>query len=433
MKFVHSGRSLLALAGAAVLQVGCGTEGVTFTPEEQHALEQLQFRAPPADPSNRFSEDARAAALGQKLFFDARFSGPLTVASDLGAVGERGKVACATCHDPAQGGADRRSIPANISVAAGHTGRNAPTVLNAAFQRWQFWDGRKDSLWSQALGPIESGVEHNFSRLEVVHLMASIPGYRKEYEALFGPFPEGLSDSARFPAAGKPGDAAFDGMAKADRDALNGAYANFGKAIAAYERKLVSGGSAFDRFLAGEKSALSAQAQQGAKLFAGKAGCVQCHTGANLTDDSFHNLGLAQEGASIPAKDVGRQKGAGQCKDDLFNRAGAFSDARDASHLEGSVGAAAVEGAFRTPSLRNVSLTAPYMHTGSLATLQDVVRFYNVGGHAAGYSGPRDEKMVKLDLTDAEVEALVAFLESLDSAPLPRALVQKPQLPAESL
>jgi cytochrome c peroxidase len=403
---------------------------ITLSAQEREALEPMRYAAPPTNPSNRVADDARAAALGQAFFFDTRFSGPLAVASDLGAVGESGRVACATCHDPANGGSDHRSNPPNASTAAGRTGRNAPTVLNAAFQSWQFWDGRKDSLWAQALGPVESPVEHNFSRLEVVHLIAKIPAYRKEFTAIFGSIPAELTDASRFPAKGKPGDAAYEAMTQADKAVVNAIYAGFGKAIEAYERKLVGGDSAFDTYMAGDVTAMSESAVRGAKLFVGAASCNTCHAGPNFTDDKFHNIGVKQEGLSIGETDLGRAKGADQCKEDLFNRAGAFSDAKNGQHLDGLSVTNVMIGAFRTPSLRNLAHSAPYMHTGSLGTLADVVRFYAEGGATEGFSGSKDPLVKKLDLTEAEQRDVVAFMDALTSKALPRDLVTAPVLPA---
>lgn len=397
-----------------------------FTSEELAELSKFALGEPPPNPSNRYADDARAAALGQKFFFDTRFSGPLAVASDLGPVGTPGKVACASCHDPARGGADSRSRPGNTSLGAGFTGRNAPTVVNCVYSRWMFWDGRRDTPWSQALGPVESPVEHNFTRLEVAHLIRSIPGYEAEYEAVFGTIPAELET---LPPRGKPGDPAFDALTSAQKDLVNRLYANFGKAIEAYERKLLEKDSAFDRFLAGDAAALSPAAKRGAKLFIGKAACAECHSGGTFSDGEFHNTGIRQEGPNVPADDRGRAQGIAQVLANEFNAAGPYSDQAVDGHLAGLTATAADEGAFKTPTLRGVAKTAPYMHTGSLKTLRDVVLFYRDGGHDSGFAGEKDEAMAPLNLSDAEVDDLVAFLESLDGAPLPAEWVSRPELP----
>ena len=404
-----------------------------FTEAERAMLAAYAIGDVPANPANRFADDAGAAGIGQQFFFDTRFSGPLAVGSDgaNGATGPRGAsgtVACASCHDPAKGGADVRSR-GNTSLGSSWTGRNAPSVLNAAYSPWQFWDGRRDSLWAQALGPVESAGEHNFSRLEVAHLIQQV--YRAQFQEVFGAMPD-FSDTARFPDRGKPGDPAWDQMAPADQDAVDGVFANFGKAIEAYERKLVDRDSAFDRYLAGDTAALSPAAVRGARLFVGRAACNECHFGPTFSDGRFHNTGVPQVGPTVPLNDAGRMNGVPQVLADPFNAAGAYSDATAAAKLQGLPSGPALEavrGAFKTAPLRGVARTAPYMHTGAFATLRDVVLFYRDGGGASGFEGTKDISMQPLALSDQDVDDLVAFLESLSGAPLPQALATAPRLP----
>jgi cytochrome c peroxidase len=348
--------------GSLALALGLlGCEPGVLTSLERQALLELTLRAAPADPTNAVADRPEAVVLGHQLFFDARYSGPLRVGDDgrngaLGAIGERGRVACVSCHDPARGGADWRS-GGGTSLGAGWTGRAAPTVLNAALQPtpWMFWDGRTDSLWSQALGPPEGDVEINSSRLEVAHLLHD--RYRAPYEALFGAMPD-LSNLLRFPAAGRPGQAAFDGMTPDDQQAIDRIYANFGKAIAAYERKLVDRDSAFDRFMRGDESAMSESAIRGAKLFVGRAACDECHSGPTLGDGKFHNHGVPQTGPAIPREDLGRAAGIPHVKSDRFNAAGRFSDAPMRAHLDTLAATPLDVGAFKTPTLRNCAHTA---------------------------------------------------------------------------
>lgn len=429
---------MFALAALAVPALACGSAMATapgesdFTPQEWSILRTFAIGDPPSDPTNRWADDPRAVALGQQFYFDTRFSGPLGPDNDgvssgsLGRPGQRGMVSCASCHDPANGGSDHRS-KASTSLAAGWTGRNAPSVLNAAYSPvWQFWDGRKDSLWSHALGPPESPVEHNGTRLQFAHLIHD--RYRQEYEPIFGPLPE-LSDLGRFPAAGKPGDPAFDRMAPADQTAVNRVYANFGKAIAAYERKLVSRDSAFDRYLAGNGSSLNAAAVRGAKLFVGRASCNECHRGPTFTDYQFHNIGAPQEGPHVGETDIGRADGIAKVLGDAFNRAGQFSDHAEDAHLRGLAVSPSDVGAFKTPGLRSVSRTAPYMHDGCYATLWDVLQHYRFGGATGKFSGTKSPAIQPLNLSDGDAADLIAFLESLDGAPLPDTLVLAPPLP----
>lgn len=417
-------RLLAAVACTPLLTaVACGTSD--FTSEERARLEEHALSAIPPSPTNKYADDPNAALLGQKFFFDGRFSGALAVASDLGPEGATGKVSCATCHDPAKGGSDHRSAPGNTSLAAGFTGRNAPTVLNAAFSTWMFWDGRKDSVWSQALGPIESPVEHNFTRVGVARVI--FQHYRTSYEEVFGAMPD--LTNPRFPDAARPGDPQWEAMATADQDAINRVFANYGKAIEAYERKLVSRNSAFDKFLEGDEEALSDSAKRGAKLFVGKAACTECHSGPNFADDEYHNTGISQDGPNLPTKDEGRHAGIPQVLADEFNARGTYSDARREEHLASLAPSDADVGAFRTPTLRSVALSAPYMHTGTLKTLKDVILFYRDGGHESGFAGTKDEAMAPLTLTDQEVDDLVAFLEALNGEPLAAELVSVPALP----
>jgi cytochrome c peroxidase len=289
-----------------------------------------------------------------------------------------------------------------------------------------FWDGRKDSMWSQALGPPEGPVEMNSSRLTVVHFIAA--HYRAPYEKVFGPLPD-LSDATRFPASGRPGQPSFDGMAPADQMIVNRIYSNFGKAIAAYERRLVDRDSAFDRFMHGDESAISAAAIRGAKLFVGRAACNECHSGPALSDGKFHNHGVPQVGPTVPAIDRGRADGIPQVVSDAFNGAGVFSDAPSGARLVGLSVQPSDLGAFKTPTLRNLTRTAPYMHTGQLATLWDVVAWYRSAAGSDGFVGMRDPAVQPLRLSDGDLLDLVEFLTTLDGAPLPAALVTAPALP----
>jgi cytochrome c peroxidase len=419
----------------------------SFTVEERELLRGLHLEAaPPADPSNRVADLPAAAVLGKKFYFDTRFSGVLGAPNDgvsngsLGLAGDSGKVACASCHHPDVGGADPRSRPAATSFGAGYTGRNAPTVINAAYSDvaaggWQFWDGRKDSLWSHALGPPESGVEHNGTRLQFAHII--FDHYRADYEAVFEPLPD-LSDLTRFPAEGKPGQPAFDTMAEADKTIVNRIYSSFGKAIAAYERRLISPAfapSAFDRVMVGDDQAMTASAIRGAKLFVGKAACNECHRGPTFTDYKFHNIGCPQQGQNVPVVDMGRFTGIGSVKSDIFNRAGEFSDDVDDRHLVALDAADVDVGAFKTPTLRNVSRTAPYMHDGVYTDLWDVVNHYNFGGSTGSYSGIKEVTITPLLLDEREMGDLVEFLRSLDDGEpvadpdFPEGLLAAPTLP----
>ncbi|HET9539437.1 MAG TPA: cytochrome c peroxidase [Candidatus Limnocylindria bacterium] len=381
----------------------------TFTPDELELLRALWIGSLPPlpdDPANRHADDPAAAALGESFFFDARFS-------------VNGRVSCSSCHQPELAFTD--GLPRGRGI--GETPRSTMSVLGTAYAPFLFWDGRKDSQWAQALGPLENALEHGGNRGMYAHVIAD--HYRAEYEATFGPLPD-LSDTARFPQSAGPVDdpqarAAWDAMTPADRDAVTAIYVNMGKAIAAYERGLLPTDSRFDPFVesllggsAPGAAALTDDEVEGLRLFIGEAQCTNCHNGPLFTNQSFHNTGVPPLTGRQP--DPGRGPATELLKHDEFNCLSRWSDAapdqctalrflRDDPE--------ALAGAFKPPSLRNVSTTGPYMHAGQLATLDDVLRHYwEAPAAEVGHS-----ELEPLDLTDAQVAQLVAFLRSLDDMP----------------
>ncbi len=396
---------VLALAGllVAILAVGLPAGEPRWTDAEAALIGSLSLSALPplpADPSNRVADDPAAAALGEKLFFDTRFSG-------------NGKVACASCHLPEKQFQD--GLP--LGVGMGTAGRRTMPIAGTAYSPWLFWDGRKDSQWSQALGPLENPVEHGADRTMLVRLVAE--HYAAEYEPLFGPLP----DLSRLPAhAGPAGSAeavaAWSGMAEPDRETVNRIFANIGKAIAAFERTIMPVETRFDRYAdavaagtppAGD-AALTEAEIAGLRLFIGKAGCINCHNGPLLTDNHFHNTGVPMAGS---APDTGRAAGAPAVLDDPFNCLGKYSDAAasDCAELKYMVAEGEeLNGAFKPPSLRGVAQRAPYMNAGQIATLADALAHYNEAPHApVGHS-----EISPLLLTAGELASLEAFLRSLD-------------------
>ncbi len=361
--------------------------------------EMLPPGAPAADPTNAKGDDAAASALGQRFFGD-------------GALGGTG-VSCATCHRPTQHFMD--------GAPQSHDGRalvdrNSPSVLLSSHARWQFWDGRADTLWMQALGPPENAKEFGATRLALAHQIFA--RYRSDYEAVFGAMPP-VDDLARFPATGKPGDATWQAMAPADQDAATRVFVNYGKAIAAYERSLRVKPNALDAYAAGDASALSATQKDGLRSFFA-AGCAQCHYGPRLTDDAFHAVRFPTGRQDMSADD-GREGGIPLLLASEFLSTGPFSDARDDRHALGALAPLpSMRGAFKTPPLRGVADTAPYGHGGTLATLKDVVTNYSTAGldpadpRATGASEPW---LPKFD--DATAQAIPLFLGVLtaDVAP----------------
>ena len=402
-----------------------------FPDEERAVLDTLTpLPAVPADPTNAFADDPRAAALGQMLFFDKSFSGPLVVGDDgmnggVGRVGDVDKVSCHSCHAIGSTSLDdRRSLPNNVSLGTNFTPRNALGLVNSAFYKWTIWAGRFDSQWSLPLAVTEGGATMNGTRLEVVHILTA--KYRAEYDAIFPvPLDPRLDpthpNAAELPATGKPGQPAFDNLPQADKDIVNRIYANYGKAIAAYMRTLVSRNAPFDRYLAGELTAISDSAKRGVRLFIKH--CESCHSGPNFADDDFHVIGVVQTGPHVPATDNGRNQDVPPLLASAFNVNGPFSDNTQTGKLDGLVQADSQKGQFRTKSLRTLDGSGPYMHTGGLATLEDVVAFYNAGGGdvtAAGFV--KDARIVPLGLSAEQQADLVAFLKTLngESVPLER-------------
>jgi len=439
--------AVLWLSAAGVTATTACTDERALTEEQRAVL--LSFKlpeAPPPDPSNAYADDARAAVLGKKWFFDRRLSGPLGTDNDgvtngsLGPPNAEGRISCADCHDPMLGGSDHRSRPPATSLGANYSGRNAQSVLNAAYidlakGAWQTWDGRGDSLWGGNLLPLERATSNNATRLQLAHVV--FDHYAADYEAVFGALPD-LSDHTRFPDRGKPMDPSFEAMSAEDRTAVNRVFANMGKALAAYLRRLVSTSfapSAFDQMLAGDDSAMTPAAIRGARLFIGKAACDDCHRGSAFADQLFHNIGCPQTGDHAFATDPGRSDAIPVVKQSTFNRAGAFSDAVDDSHLRNLTVRDRDVGAFKTPTLRNVAKTGPYMHDGVYATLGEVVNHYNNGGATGNYAGTREVTISPLLLDSAEISDLIEFMRALDDgAPLPtpdfpEGLVERPSLP----
>jgi cytochrome c peroxidase len=313
----------------------------------------------------------RKIRLGETLYFDKRLS-------------LDGTVSCAICHDPANAFTDHSTVAIGV---AGRTGaRNAPTILNAVFNPVEFWDGRASSLEEQAkqplINPLEMGMPDHKA---VVRRISSIPQYREEFDQVFKR--EGITIETIV------------------------------KAIAAFERTQLSGNSPFDRFIGGDREAISTSQQRGWELFKGKARCIECHvfTGSSpfFNDFKFHNTGIATKGRRFEQLETTASEVRSATPQNVtilatLAHSGRFSDlgrylvTRQPKDL----------GAFKTPTLRDIELTTPYMHDGSEKTLLDVVRFYNKGGEP---NPNLDQRMRPLGLTDQEMSDLVEFMRALTS------------------
>lgn len=358
------------------------------------ALEQL-----PADPSNKYADNDAAAAFGEKLFFDASLS-------------RDGNVACATCHLPDKQMQD--GLP--LGIGAGTTDRRTMPLIGAAWSPWLFWDGRADSMWSQALGPLESQVEHAGTRTLYAHLIAE--NYRGEYESLFGPLPD-MSSAPRSagPFGSEAEQSAWAALDLVRRKEIDTVFANIGKALAAFQRRIEIPATRFDAFAAAlaqdrrpdEQESLSAEEIAGLRIFIGKGECINCHNGPRLTDDHFHNTGVPQA-PGLP-QDRGRAAALKIVDEDPFNCLGAYSDARadQCGELKFmSRDAHEMERAFKPPTLRGVAGRPPYMHSGQIATLEAVIEHYSLAPAApSGHS-----ELNPLGLNAQEKAALIAFLKT---------------------
>jgi cytochrome c peroxidase len=375
-----------------------GVDG--FSSQQWDLIRDMSLVAtPPPDPTNAHADDPAAAALGQTLFADKSLS-------------PSGTVSCAKCHDPSKVFTD--GLPQAVGVAIGD--RNAPSIALAAHSRWQFWDGRADSLWSQALGPLANPKEFGSSRLFVAH--AIFDRYRSSYETLFGALPD-LSDAARFPTAGGPGDPAWTGMTVSDQTAVTDIFVNVGKSIAAFERTFRVKPNALDRYAGGDLTALTPFEKKGLHGFL-QNGCVQCHYGPRLTDDAFHNVRFPT-GRQDGLADRGRIDGIPVLLGSEFLASGAYSDSPSSAHgLDGLTADPSTLGQFKTPTLRGIAATAPFGHGGSLATLLDVAK--NYGNHGLPQSDPRAAGTTEPWLPkfmDTDAAEIVPFLQTLTADPAP--------------
>ena len=365
----------------------------------------------PPDSTNKYADDARAAALGRDIFFDRRFS-------------VNGEVACVTCHKPEYLFTD--SLP--LAQGLGQMSRSSMTLVGVAYSPWFFWDGRKDSLWAQALEPLESPLEHGGTRTQYVHLIAEDESYRAAYEAIFGRLPVELADSTRFPDSASPVAkepamrAAWHAMRAEDQQAITRAFVNIGKALAAYERLIMPTASRFDLYVEAvlEKrhdaiqTTLTPDEVAGLRLFIGRAQCINCHNGPLFTNHDFHSTGIPLSDA-FPLLDDGRQLGVERLLADEFNCLGPYSDAQPEECVELHFmkrSGKQILGGFKPPTLRNVAERGPYMHAGQFTTLADVLTHYN---EALPAPFDRHQELRPLSLSQNELHQLETFLHTLSS------------------
>jgi cytochrome c peroxidase len=399
------GALLLTITGAAPAQTSFA---VPVSTEERQLIQSFGPWPPRAaslhDSSNRVSGKPAAVSLGQALFFDVR----LSAGNDL---------SCATCHQPTRAFTDGRDRAEGGGAQKPRLDRNTPTLWNVATAYWYGWDGGSDSLWSFAIRPIQHPLEMGATAIQVTSLVRKDKELSCRYRQAFG---RSAPDSQ-------------DG--KSEESIM----VNLAKALGAYMETLVSGPSAFDAW----REALSrndmsaaarypADARRGFTLFTGRGQCSACHFGPSFSNGEFHDIGIPYSVA--PGRvDPGRHGGIRLVRSDPHNRLGVFSD--DATHASGSrtrhvAESHATFGQFKVPSLRNVELTAPYMHNGSLATLRDVVRHYSELNEERLHQD--GEALLKpLHLTEQESDDLIAFLRSLTSRTFPNVNPASEKCPPE--
>lgn len=373
-------------------QIGTAATGKWTVAEWAKARRLSPLPSPPPDATNALADHDKAAELGHQLFFDPRLS-------------PHG-VSCATCHRPEHGMTD--GLPVGHTLAPVH--RNTMTIINAAYYRWLTWDGARDSLWHQAVGPIESPKEMGSSRLYAVRTV--MQHYGDTLQQIVE-LPTGWASMWRqLPSAGQPGEAAFDRLSPHQQTAVNRVFTAILKCIAAYERKIVSAAAPFDRYVAGDADALSLAAQRGFQHFL-RFECDTCHNTPLFSDDEFHNLGLPP----VPEADQGRATGLPRLQQSLFRGTGPYADGPPVARAEDYRVGHALLGTFRTPSLREVAETAPYGHNGAVATLEDWLTHYvevttQPPSDAVGRLAP---SLAPTRMTAQERLELIAFLKSLSS------------------
>lgn len=321
--------TFLLLIGATAWVEAASLE--SYEPKIPLGLDEEGYQVPEDNPLTK-----NKIELGRLLFFDKRMSKDNTIS-------------CSTCHIPALAFTDGQPVSAGIRRQQG--GRSAPTAINRGFSKVQFWDGRAPTLEAQSVGPLTNPIEHGFSNNDdVIAKINTIEGYKKLFNDAFGTNTITIQ--------------------------------HVGKAIASFQRTLLSGNSPFDKFdWDGDAKAISESAKRGKKLFFGKARCNLCHFGTNFSDEKFHNIGIGWGGETV---DVGRYNVTGEKKD---------------------------IGAFKTPTLREISLTAPYMHDGRFATLEEVVGHYSRGGIKNPFL---DNQIIPLNLTESEKRDVVEMLRTLN-------------------
>jgi cytochrome c peroxidase len=365
---------------------------------------------PPLKPdlSNIYADNEKAAELGQLLFFETQLS-------------KNGKIACASCHRPELFFTDTLAQ----SNGTGKTLRHSPSLVGVAYSDWFYWDGRRDNHWSQALNALEAEGEHESNRLHIVNTILTNKTYLTRYQTVFGEVPIDISTykGAASPRGNAVEKQAWAAIPKDKTKAINHVFANIGKALAAYQRKLLPSSSRFDAYVASivgetkkytppQYKPLNEAEIRGLKLFIDpKSSCLNCHNGPLFTNQGFHDIGLPDRENTFP--DLGRVFGIQAAFLDEFSCKSAYSDckAKDCKELQYLNLEHIGERTFKVPSLRNVSRTAPYMHDGRFRTLTEVIHHYS----SFSINRLKSRELLPLKASPQDKEALIAFLKTLEA------------------
>lgn len=374
--------------------------------EIQTVNRMLMTDAYELDETNQWDGNPDAIEFGEVLFMSPAWSST--------------GVGCLTCHDPALGFGDGLTLSQGMAT----TPRHSPSLYGVAGTSWFRWDGGCDSLWCQAIGPIEADNEMGSSRADVALNIAANPAFKVRYENLFGTMPDlsGVVAPAKPNSSDPSTQENWESLSETQQHQITQIMVNITKSIAAYEATIQTDTSSIDDFLelwdtdpVYAMSILSEDEERGLRLFIGEGGCHFCHSGPDFRNDAFHNIGLPHiDGTSL--SDTGRYEGIDLLLTSPFNAQGPWSDRPDgwkAKRLDRLIQSTEQLGQFKTPSLRNLSQSAPYMHTGQYDTLENVIEHYVNGGHAPN-QGHADETLQPLDWTTEEINAIIAFLEMLD-------------------
>ncbi len=407
----HTGATrVIALLSLLIFCSAC--QRGEFSDNETAILKSLSFSklGDPTALSNRYAFNPQAQQLGEQFFHETGLSGS-------------NQFSCASCHLPDKFFTD--GLPTGI--AAGVTNRNTPPLHGVAWQTWQYWDGRRDSLWSQALTPIEAPLEMASDRVTVTRFIASSADYRQQYESLFGTLPftgtEPVLSIAATPTGTETMRQNWRGLPSDTQDKINTVFANIGKTLGAYQYTLKPVKTRFDAFIEevldgkspGQIKSLDKTELKGAKLFLDetKTQCLECHNGPLLSNGAFHNI--ATGNFTGPVFDFGREFGSQAVLLNEFNCQGRYSDAKseDCLHLiYMSRDVTHMRGAFKTPTLRNITNTGPYFHDGRFSSLEQVVRFY---ANPPAWTRPDEHELRPgFELEEKEIIALSRFLQSFE-------------------